>query len=151
MVAKNIWFIVRVFHNQLKTFKKQTKFNNLGGLDDNQSLKEIQWIVDMRNSRTRRSQSRRTKVTASPRDDENKEDNPQIINQWKYIVQKNLKIKRNISVPIYDIYRQVLVPIYPTYIYMLYIYLIHIFIVRCHVQKILTQITQPSHYIILYI
>ena len=46
MVAKNIWFIVRVFHNQLKTFKKQTKFNNLGGLDDNQSLKEIQWIVD---------------------------------------------------------------------------------------------------------
>ena len=61
---------------------------------------------------------------------------------------KNLKIKRNISVPIYDIYRQVLVPIYPTYIYMLYIYLIHIFIVRCHVQKILTQITQPSHYII---
>ena len=88
MVAKNIWFIVRVFHNQLKTFKKQTKFNNLGGLDDNQSLKEIQWIVDMRNSRTRRSQSRRTKVTASPRDDENKEDNPQIINQWKYIVQK---------------------------------------------------------------
>ena len=74
----------------------------------------------------------------------------QIINQWKYTFgsTKNLKIKRNISVPIYDIYRQVLVPIYPTYIYMLYIYLIHIFIVRCHVQKILTQITQPSHYII---
>ena len=86
MVAKNIWFVVRVFHNRLKTLKKQKKFNNLGGLDDNQSLKEIQWIASDEIQGRRRSQSRRTKVTASPGDDENKEDYPD--NRSVEIVQK---------------------------------------------------------------
>ena len=45
-------------------------------MDDNQSLKEIQWIASDEIQGRRRSQSRRTKVTASPGDDENKEDYP---------------------------------------------------------------------------
>ena len=64
MVAKNVWFVVRVFHNQLKTLRTQTKFNNLGGLEEYSCEKELFWIPDKKIQGHRRSKSQR--VTVSP-------------------------------------------------------------------------------------
>ena len=74
MVAKNIWFIVRVFHNGLKTLKKQDHFNNLGGLDEYSTQKKIKWNDWKKIQGHKRSFSQRINVTVSPGDDENKKD-----------------------------------------------------------------------------
>jgi hypothetical protein len=44
MVGKNIWFLVRVFGNKLKTLKKQTEFYDLGGLDEYSTEEELKWV-----------------------------------------------------------------------------------------------------------
>ena len=74
MVAKNIWFVVRVFHNGLKTLEKQNHFNNLSGLDEYSTQKKIQWNDWKKIQKHRRSLSQRINVTVSPGDDENKKD-----------------------------------------------------------------------------